>query len=288
MKKKRFQLQLDIIVFILLLFVSATFLAFSGGSFIVNIKEMGFSVISQTERVLHSATSFLGDSVSAIRELSELREKYALAQEQLADYEIIQRKNRDVLLENDKLKQLLGFSESISIKNIPAEIIAFDSSSLYNGMVINCGVKKGIKKNSSVVAYQNGNLGLVGKIASVGSDTSIVLPIYDYQCSVASKMEASGYRGISTGNGQQDGVLTMQYVKKTALSEIAVGSKVLTSGFDDNSFFPKNIPIGTVSKIIAHEYETSLQIEVEPIIDFSSVEYVFVLAPTGSYEEIVQ
>lgn len=287
MKKKRFQLQADFIVFIVLIFLSVALLAFSGGGFISNFKQAGFSFISQTERALYSVTSFLGDSVSAIRELGELKQKYAEAQEKLADYEILQRVNADMQVENKKLKNLQGFSENISIKNIPAEIIAFDSSRLYSGIIINAGIKKGIKKNMSVIAFQNGQMGLVGKIVEVGQNTSMILPLYDYQCSVACKLEVSGYRGITNGNGITNGVLNMQYVKKTGMSEIQIGSKVLTSGFDDNSFFPKNIPVGTVTKIISHDYETSIQLELTPIIDFDSVEYVFVLDSANGYEELI-
>lgn len=288
MKKKRFQFQSDNIVFLVFLLLSILLLAFSGGGFISNFKRVGFSVISQTERVLYSASSFFGDTVSAVRELADLKEKYAKAQEKLADYEMLQRQNADAKVENEKLKNLLGFSESLSIKNIPAEIIAFDSSLLYSGIVINAGIKKGVKKDMSVVAFQNGHLGLVGKIVQVGRNTSIVLPLYDYRCSVACKLEILGYRGITNGNGITDGMLTMQYVKKAAISEIQIGTKVLTSGFDDNSIFPKNIPVGTVTKIISHDYETSIQLELSPVVDFSSVEYVFVLDSTSGYEEIAQ
>ena len=69
----------------------------------------------------------------------------------------------------------------------------------------------------------------------------------------------------------------MKYVKKSAKSDINIGDKVVTSGLDDLSLFPKNVPIGFVSKIEIFDYETSLELSVEPIIDFSRLEYVFVL-----------
>lgn len=288
MKKKRFQIKSDIIVFLSLLFVSLMLLAFSSGSFISNIKQVGFSVISQTERAFYSVSSFFGDTVSAIKELSDLKEKYAIAQEKLADYEMLQRTTAATKLENEKLKSLLKFSNELSIKNIVAEIIAYDASNLYSGIVVNSGIKKGVKKNMSVVAYNKGKLGLVGKVIEVGKDTAILLPIYDYRCSVASKLEILGFRGLTNGNGIQDGKLTTLYVKKAALPEIKIGMKVLTSGYDDNSIFPKNIPIGTVSKIVSHDYETSLRLELEPIIDFSTVEYVFILDVAGNYEEVIE
>lgn len=286
MKKKRFRVKADSLVFVFLLFLSTILLAFSGGSFIANVKQAGFSFVSQTERAIYSLSSFLGDTVSAIKELADLKEKYAIAQEKLADYEILQRDNATVKLENEKLRNLLGFSQELSIKNIVAEIIAYDASNIYSGIVVNCGISKGVKKNMSVIAYNNGQMGLVGKIAEVGRDTSIILPLYDYRFSVASKLEILAYRGLSIGTGLQDSPLIMQYVKKTAMPEIQIGMKVLSSGYDDRSLFPKNIPIGTVTKIISHDYETSIQLELEPIIDFSALEYVFILDTKSEYEEI--
>ena len=71
MKKKRSQLQADFIVFIVLISLSVALLAFSGGGFISAFKQVGFSFISQTERALYTASSFVGDTVSAIRELAD-------------------------------------------------------------------------------------------------------------------------------------------------------------------------------------------------------------------------
>ena len=41
-------------------------------------------------------------------------------------------------------------------------------------------------------------------------------------------------------------------------------------------------------KIISYDYETSIQLVLTPVIDFDSVEHVFVLDTTASYEELVQ
>ena len=39
------------------------------------------------------------------------------------------------------------------------------------------------------------------------------------------------------------------------------------------------VPIGFVSAVRGLEYETSLELDVEPVIDFSRLETVFVLDP---------
>jgi len=70
----------------------------------------------------------------------------------------------------------------------------------------------------------------------------------------------------------------MKYVKKRARDEIKVGDKIITSG--ENYNYPGNVPVGFISKIRGLDYETSLELDIEPVIDFSRLEHVFVLEMT--------
>lgn len=283
MKKKHFfKFNIESFFLIVLLTVSSVFLAFSGGSFILNFKQIGFSVTSTIENAFHLCSSSIGDTVSAVTELIELKAQYSELAEKLKNYELLERSNADIKRENQELRMLLKLSENISIKNISAEVIGYDPNGLYSGLIVNRGVKHGILKDMPVVSFQNGSMALVGKIVQVGKFTSMVIPIYDYQCHVAAKMELEKHRGIVNGQGFEEAALLMRYVKKRAEADIKIGDKVVTSGFDDNSIFPKNIPIGFVSKIKVHEYENSLELYIEPIIDFSSLEYVFILDAASS------
>ena len=75
----------------------------------------------------------------------------------------------------------------------------------------------------------------------------------------------------------------MKYVKKRAKDEIKVGDRVVASG--ENYNFPRDVPIGFVSRVRGIDYETSLELDIEPVIDFSRLENVFVLdmASGGEY-----
>jgi rod shape-determining protein MreC len=278
-----FKFRLDSFLLAIYLMISGIFLAFSSGGFVVNFNGIGFSLMSGAQRGLYSVSSFFTGTVSAIRELSDLKEKYAALSEQLEDYELLQRSNADVKAENEHLKELLGFTESITVKNIPAEIIGRDPNNLYSGITINRGARNGIKKDMPVIAFQGSNSGLVGKIVQVGRNTSMIMPIYDYQCYVSARLETSRYLGLTNGQGSDDSPLVMKYIKKRAKDEILIGEKVVTSGETAN--YPKNVAIGFVSRIRGLDYETSLDVDVEPLIDFSRLENVFVLdmntAPDG-------
>ena len=287
MKRKfSFRIKLDVFLLIVLLIISSILLTFSGGRFIVDFKSVGFSVAAGTENAVHSVSSFVTDAVSAVRELAELRSKYVALSEKLKDYELLQRSNADIRRENRELKELLGFADTIAYKNIPAQITGFDPDNLYSGIIINRGAKHGVRKNMPVLAFQGSNVGLVGKIVQTGRNSSMVMPIYDYQCYVAASVQTTKHRGLVNGQGAADLPLIMRYVQKRAKDEITVGDKILASG--ENNLFPKDSPIGIITGIKVHDYETYLELTVQPIIDFFRLDYVFVLDLSGTSEEAAQ
>ena len=274
MKRKfSFRIKLDVFLLIFLLIISSVLLTFSGGRFIIDFKSVGFSVAAGTENAVHSVSAFVTDTVSAVRELAELRSKYLELSEKLKDYELLQRSNADIRRENRELKELLGFADTIAYKNIPAQ---------NSGIIINRGAKHGVRKNMPVLAFQGSNVGLVGKIVQTGRDSSMIIPIYDYQCYVAASVQTTKHRGLVNGQGTADLPLIMRYVQKRAKDEISIGDRILASG--ENDLFPKDSPIGVVTGIRVHDYETYLELTVQPIIDFSRLDYVFVLDMSGTNE----
>ena len=283
MKRKfSFRIKLDVFLLIFLLIISSVLLTFSGGRFIIDFKSVGLSVAAGTENAVHSVSAFVTDTVSAVRELAELRSKYLELSEKLKDYELLQRSNADIRRENRELKELLGFADTIAYKNIPAQISGFDPDNLYSGIIINRGAKHGVRKNMPVLAFQGSNVGLVGKIVQTGRDSSMIIPIYDYQCYVAASVQTTKHRGLVNGQGTADLPLIMRYVQKRAKDEISIGDRILASG--ENDLFPKDSPIGVVTGIRVHDYETYLELTVQPIIDFSRLDYVFVLDMSGTNE----
>lgn len=265
------------------LLLSGIMLAFSSGGFVVNFKDIGFSLMSGTQRGVYSVFSFFTGTVTAIKELSDLKNKYRELSVRLEDYELLQRSNADIRLENEHLKELLGFTDSLTIKNIPAEIIGRDPNNQYSGITINRGSRHGIKKNMPVISFQGSNTGLVGKIIQVGRNTSLIMPVYDYQCFISARLATNRYDGLVNGQGDSEAPLVMKYVQKRARDEIHIGDIIISSG--DNYNFPKNISIGFVSGIRGLEYETSLELDLESVIDFSRLENVFVLDMNNPSEE---
>jgi rod shape-determining protein MreC len=263
-----------VLTLVVCIVISLLSLAFSSQSFVLRPKEVGLSVFSLIQSGIYQVGSFVSRTVASVKELGELRRNYAILLDRVKQYEGIQNDITELRQENSRLKTILDFSQQFSFKNIPAQIIGKDPGNIFSTIMINKGSADGVRANMPVVAVQDGVQGLVGKIESVGIKTAMVLPLYDHLTYVAARLQRSRYEGLVNGGG--DSSVTMQWVEKTAAKYLQTGDLVITSGM--NSIYPKGIRIGYVSSISARPSDTSLQLEIKPIIDFAKLEYVFVIA----------
>ncbi len=270
-----FRINKQSFILIILLLVSGILIGLSSGNFIVNFNQLGFSVLSGIQKGVYSVSSAVGGTFAAIRELAVLRKEYNELTKKVENYEFLQRSNAEIRKENERLKEQLEFSRNQTQRNIPAQIIGRDPNSLYSGITINKGTAQGIRKNMPVIAFQNGNTGLVGKIVEAGHTTSLIMPLYDFQCYVSARIEHTRDLGIVNGQGTADFNLVMRYVKKRVFDDLRYGDVVVTSG--ENMNYAKDVPVGTITRIRVLDYDTSLEIELTPIIDFDRLETVMVL-----------
>lgn len=274
-KQNGFKFRFPEFLLIGLLLISNIVLNFSSGGFILNLKKIGFSAISTIEKGVHIVTHGIGETFSAVKELKQLKKDYNNLVLKLENYEQMQRSNADIRKENERLREQLDFSISLDEKNYPAQIISRDFDNVYTYLTIDKGSINGIKKNMPVIAFQNGNRGLVGKVVQVGTFTSQVMPIYNLNYIVSARIQNQRDFGLVNGKGSKDKPLLLQYIRKNVASELSYGDIIVTSGENDN--YLKDIPIGTISKIISLDYNSSLNIELIPIIDFSRLENVIVV-----------
>lgn len=273
--KSSFRFRFSEFLFITFIIISSTLLAFSSGSFVLNFKKVGFSIISTLDKGVHFLVDGVADTFNAVGELRKLKKDYNELVIKLENYEQMQRSNADITKENARLKEQLDFAVSIDEKNIPAQIISRDLGNAFSYLTIDKGSVNGIRKNMPVIAFQNGNQGLVGKVIQVGTFTSQIMPVYNINNIVSARIQNTRDLGLVNGLGSQDQPLQMQYIRKRVLDELHFGDVVVTSGENDN--YMRDIPIGSISKITVLDYNSSLNIELTPIIDFSRLETVIVV-----------
>ncbi|MDR0785069.1 MAG: rod shape-determining protein MreC [Treponema sp.] len=262
-------------IFGLLFFVSFLFLFFSTRSFATGFKNFGLSFFFGVRNGVHEITRTVSDTILAIKELAILREEYAELTVRIARYEELERNASEILSENRRLREQLDFAHAAAYKNIPAEITGKDPDNLFSALVINKGAHNGVSENMPVIAFQNGTQSLVGKVIKAGLFESMVMPLFDASSFVAARFAYSRYEGIVGGQGRQDKPLVMRFSQKHAGNEINFGDEVISSGV--GGVYPPNINIGRVSKILYQESEISMEVELESSVDFSRLEYVFVV-----------
>jgi rod shape-determining protein MreC len=272
-KKKR--INVDAYVFAALSLVSFSALLFSTRSFVVDFRDTGLTLFSGIRGAIHGASSFVSRTVLSIQELAVLRREYMELADRMTRYEQLERSAAEIRRENTRLREQLDFSQTLRYRYLAAEIIGRDPDNLFSAFIINKGKQQGIQSNMPVIAYQNGVQALVGKIVQTGQFESLVMPLYDASSFVSARFSQSRYEGIVEGQGNPDTSLIMRFIQKRARDEIAFGDMIITSGM--GGIYPPGLTIGRVSRVRYQEYETSMEVELEPAIDFSRLEYIFAI-----------
>jgi rod shape-determining protein MreC len=265
--------------FSLILIVCIVMILFSNRNVVVQPKRAGQSFFSLFQLSVHAVSDWFSNTWNSIGELKVLRSELDEARVRLAEYEGVSRDLTELRRENKALREQLGFSQRTVFQGISARVIARDPGNQFSTIVVNRGSAHGVRENMPVIAFQGGLQGLVGKVVLVGLTTATVQPITDPNSFVAARLQSSRFDGLVAGSQTGSGMLTMSYVKKLALNEIQYGELVVTSGM--GQLFPEGIHIGRIREMKAKGYEASLELEIEPIVDFSRLEYVFIAGTEG-------
>ena len=124
--------------------------------------------------------------------------------------------------------------------------------------------------------------GLVGTISKVFAHVSRVMLLTDEQSGVtASDLSHPTAIGVVENGGAGTGVLTMDQVSKR--KHVGIGDTIITNGSLGAgllpSMFPRGIQIGTVASAGISDINPYQSIQVQPFVDFSSLQAVIVLVP---------
>jgi rod shape-determining protein MreC len=263
------------VVFTCLLLLCLLMILFSNRNVVLEPKKVGQGFFSVFQLSVHGVTRWFTNTVTSIRELKRLRSELEKARDRLMEYERVSRDLAELRRENRELRDQLGFAQGLPFHYIPAQVIARDPGNQFSTITVNRGSMHGLREGMPVIAFQGGLQGLVGRVVLVSLGTSIVQPITDPNSYVAARLQSSRFDGLVAGSQGGSDTLTMSYVKKLAVNEVQYGELVISSGM--GQLFPEGIHIGRVREMRAKGYEASLELEVEPIVDFSRLEYVYII-----------
>lgn len=181
---------------------------------------------------------------------------------------------REALLENHRLRRLLAFKERSPYAVVSARVIAKLENAVNRIVEIDAGVGEGVRQNMAVVTPA----GLAGRILEAREETSTIQLLNNHNFKASARVQRSREFGIVEYQEQQ-GLLLTSVAKN---SDIKPGDVVVTS--EMSSIFPEGIRIGIVKEIKSDNASLFLDVFLEPDVDLSQLEEVFVViaAPADS------
>ncbi|WP_433450317.1 rod shape-determining protein MreC [Streptomyces sp. CA-142005] len=228
------------------------------------------AVFGPVENGLSSAVDPVGNAVSAIRDsggrhdrLARLEKENAALKAKLGSDD----RNRSRLRQLDKMLKIAGEGQ-YGIKG--AQVIAIGAAQGFSWTItIDAGANDGIKRDMTVL---NGD-GLVGRVTTVGPDTSTVLLANDPDFTVGTRMEGSDELGFASGQG--DRPLRVELLNGQA--EVKKGDRLVTFGSQADRPFVPGVPVGVVSRVEPSNGGLTRTIYVTPYVGFTKLDIVGVV-----------
>jgi rod shape-determining protein MreC len=205
----------------------------------------------------------------------------------------------DLQGENDRLRSQLATSDydrnrlqeyddltataaSIGYALVPARVVAIGPAQSFSRTVtIDAGARAGLAPDMTVVNGQ----GLVGRVLRVTSTTATVLLVVDSDSTVGGRVGRSMKVGFLHGRGDlgQEGRLDLELVDQTYVP--AKGETVVTWGSQDGAPYVSGVPVGRVESVYSSLRETTQRAVIEPFVDFSALDVVGVVVPSGTQSD---
>jgi rod shape-determining protein MreC len=213
---------------------------------------------------------WVGDTLDAKKERDQLAQENEDLRKQVTELESEKG-------ENEQLKELLQINEAGGLDQyepVKTLVTGRTTNLFYSKVQIEKGSSAGIKLNDPVV---NGD-GLVGRVTTVTAGQSIVTLVTDESFATGVKVLGANQQTTIQPNPNRPGELELRLVQNP--DKISRGDQVVTAGSTSlryRSFYPRDILVGTVSKIDVGEGNLDARIEVKPAVDIGTLEWVEVL-----------
>ena len=182
----------------------------------------------------NSISNYTTENLNHFKEYFKLKEiNYKLSEENL-----VLKNQLEKINEISSLDSLTN--EKFLYKN--AKVISNNLSSFKNRIIVNKGIRDGIKNEMGVISSD----GIVGIIDNTTKRYSSIMSILNIEMKINAKVKRTEHFGTLEWDGFDTRYLTLNDISETA--KIKVGDSIITGGM--SLIFPEGINIGTVSKII--------------------------------------
>ena len=255
-----FQRAFPFIVFILLQSISFYFIFRYNDYHQSNmVSRSNFLAASFNEKV-----SDLVSFVSMPRENEALTKENAWLREEL--YRVSSLVNKQL---DDSNTQFISVSIPAGIHVISGKVVSNSVANLRNFVIINKGLKDGIKKEMAAIS----NLGPVGIVIDVTENYCCVMSILNKDNNLSVRNRATKNVGQLRWKGGDIGFAQLEEIPKHI--KLKKGEVIETSGY--SNYYPQGIPVGTVAKYEEDSKSNFALVKVKLYNDFSKLKYVYLI-----------
>ena len=176
------------------------------------------------------------------------------------------------LILKNQLEKFIEKSSIDSLENVAfqyqnAKVISNNLSSIKNNLVINKGIKHGLKNEMGVIS----STGIVGIINRTSKNYSSVMSVLNTETKINAKVKRTSHFGTLEWNGLSNRELLLNDIPETA--DIKIGDSIITGGM--SLIFPEGINIGVVSEIMKQEKfnDTVMKFSINNQVKIANIEY---------------
>ncbi len=252
----------EILILVLLVVLSATLMLLSSSRKETLARSLNDVAMTPVQTAFRSGEGWVG----LRSENEELRQKLAESELEIA-------KLREDAAESERLRAMLEIRSSSANRLVGTRIVAHEATRSGRELKIDKGIEDHLRADLAVITPA----GLVGKISRVTTHSAFVRPLLSRNCRVSARIARSRSEGIVEWSGGSR--LTLAFLPFRA--DARPGDEVVTSGV--GGVFPRGVPVGRVTTIGSDPRDGSTRVELEPAVDFSELEEVFVVLGSAPF-----
>lgn len=223
-------------------------------------------VITPLQRVAADFTHSAEEDIAPPKNVEELEAENSRLTEENRRLNDILVEYYDLKRENEELYRFYNIKKNnADFSVIPSTVIARDPNENFYGFILDKGTADGVELNDPVMTDNS----LIGFVNEVGIKSCKVTSILSPAAKIGAVDKRTGNEGIISGTPlfSDDGITVMKNI--STHNTVRTGDIIVTSGY--GGLYPKNIKIGTVSRM-DHDIYTGMPIAViKPFEDVRSI-----------------
>ncbi|MBS43762.1 MAG: rod shape-determining protein MreC [Nocardioides sp.] len=230
------------------------------------------SVTAAAVRPLVTLPDTVRDRRTLQAQLSALEEENASLREQV----------RTDPYDRERLARLEGLTTTardLGQTLVPARVVGLGPAQSFSATVtIDAGSDAGVQPDQTVVDAD----GLVGRVLRTTATTATVLLVVDPDSTVGGRIAETMELGFLSGRGNLGGGarLDLELVDQRLVPDR--GDTVLTWGSSGAGPYVAGVPVGAVTRVYESLRDGSKRVVVDPFVDFSELDVVGVVVPSGT------